>query len=302
MINIIYVFLLMFILLGCKSTTVDLTVKPGKCYQIEYTAKPHYTLQVSQKTVAAINRFNNCDFVEAQTILNTAMPMLANDNMLIAAYHAQMGAYDMMKSSLDRGNYQQVISSSKVWTNFVKIENDPRIIKELYIAYRMLKNDEKTTQLAALAFETTDAAESYFSLWHQKSFPQHYKNKKINVTLALLDLMHEQLQSMNELPSSRYPGDTVNTRLNRTDLSKPFSIYKVAPEAISPGWVILSFSVNKKGRTEDIKVIDVSPVGGFEADAINTLSKWLYLPAESDNGKAIKTENLKVKLEVNTQN
>ncbi|WP_065188752.1 energy transducer TonB [Shewanella woodyi] len=300
MVKTLVIFLLAVALSGCKSTVADLKTKPGRCYQVEYIAKPNYTPSVSQKVVAAINRFNSCDFIEANTILRSTRVFTAFDSMLVASYSAQLGALDMMQVSLQRGNYEQVVSSSEIWANLVKIDNDPRITKELYIAHRMLENKEQTSQLTTLAFETPEAAERYFSQWHQKSFPQLYKEpkSKLNATTSLQGIMHEQLVSKTEISRPRYPGETVNDRLNRSDLSKPFSIYKVAPEAISPGWVLLSFSVNRKGRTEDIKVIDVSPEGGFETDAINTISKWLYLPAESKDGKPIKTEGLKVKLEV----
>jgi hypothetical protein len=208
MIKVLTYCLLGMLLIACKSTVEDVTVKPGTCYKVEYIAKPQYTAEVSKKVVAAINRFNNCDFIEAQTILGSAMPKLANDNYLLASYRAQIGAFGIMKSSLTKGDYQQVISSSQMWTDFVKIDNDPRIIKELYIAYRMLENEEKQQQISALAFKNPDEAESYFAQWHQKKFPQSYQdqNKVKNATLALQELISDAQQSMNDIPRSRHWG------------------------------------------------------------------------------------------------
>ncbi|MEZ9197902.1 energy transducer TonB [Shewanella sp. 10N.286.54.B9] len=292
--------LLAVIFVGCRATEQILTVKAGECYGVEYTVKPQYSPSVSRKIVVAINRLNNCDFVEAQTTLAAAAPQTDKDRYLVASYRAQAGAADMVRRSLHNGNYQQVVDSALLWSNFVKVDNDPLISKELYIAYKMLGNFDKAEHLAVIAFESHAAAELHFTQWHQKQFPERYKQKD-NVDYAKLSrdlLLLETEQSISDSLNFRRRQGVDPVVTTRTDLSVPFSIYRVAPTAVHPGWVVLSYSVNKEGRTEDIEIIDVSPEGAFEADAINTLSKWLYLPAQSESGTLIKTVNLKVRLEV----
>ncbi|MBT3137218.1 energy transducer TonB [Alteromonas sp. ALT199] len=66
-------------------------------------------------------------------------------------------------------------------------------------------------------------------------------------------------------------------------LSYPaIAIDKGAPEtqdsAPTEGWVKLSFEISETGKTENIQVIESSPAGYFDAEAIKALASWKYKP------------------------
>ena len=44
------------------------------------------------------------------------------------------------------------------------------------------------------------------------------------------------------------------------------------------GWVLISYSINQRGGTEDIQVIDSSPKGYFESSAARSMARWKYKP------------------------
>ena len=44
------------------------------------------------------------------------------------------------------------------------------------------------------------------------------------------------------------------------------------------GWVLISYSINQRGGTEDIQVVDSSPKGYFEHSAVSSMSRWKYKP------------------------
>ncbi|GEA06917.1 hypothetical protein KUL42_16780 [Alteromonas sp. KUL42] len=68
------------------------------------------------------------------------------------------------------------------------------------------------------------------------------------------------------------------------------------PKEAPDGWVRMSFDITSSGTTENIKVIDSSPSGIFESEAIKALSKWKYKPKFID-GVAVKQTDLKVQLD-----
>lgn len=70
--------------------------------------------------------------------------------------------------------------------------------------------------------------------------------------------------------------------------SKP----KKAPE----GWVRMSFDITESGATDNIKILDSSPLGKFDNEAIKALSKWKYKPKVVD-GVAVRQTDLKVQLD-----
>ena len=44
------------------------------------------------------------------------------------------------------------------------------------------------------------------------------------------------------------------------------------------GWVEIQFSVNKKGRTEAIQVVDSEPAEMFDRAALDAVRKWRFRP------------------------
>ena len=53
-------------------------------------------------------------------------------------------------------------------------------------------------------------------------------------------------------------------------------IPKVAWENKINGWVLVAFAVNNNGLVEDIRIMDASPRGVFEAHAVSAVEKWRY--------------------------
>ena len=53
-------------------------------------------------------------------------------------------------------------------------------------------------------------------------------------------------------------------------------IPKVAWDNKIDGWVLLSFTVTSEGRVKDIRVLDASPKGVFEENAVLAATKWRY--------------------------
>lgn len=62
------------------------------------------------------------------------------------------------------------------------------------------------------------------------------------------------------------------------------------------GWVRMSFEITEYGIPDNIKVIDSSPPGTFDREAVKALSKWKYKPKVVD-GIAVRQTNLKVQLD-----
>tara|TARA_Y100000034_G_C6569838_1_gene246922 strand:- start:143 stop:475 length:333 start_codon:yes stop_codon:yes gene_type:complete len=62
------------------------------------------------------------------------------------------------------------------------------------------------------------------------------------------------------------------------------------------GWVRMSFEVTETGSTDNIQILDSSPAGKFDSEAIKALSKWKYKPKIVD-GVAVRQTDLKVQLD-----
>ena len=56
------------------------------------------------------------------------------------------------------------------------------------------------------------------------------------------------------------------------------------------GWVLLSYSINKRGGTENIHVVDSSPEGYFENSAVSALARWKFKPQLEDQKRVKETE------------
>lgn len=62
------------------------------------------------------------------------------------------------------------------------------------------------------------------------------------------------------------------------------------------GWVILQFDITALGTVSNIQILDFKPTNIFNKNSIKALRKWKYRP-KTEDGKAVKQKNLKVKLE-----
>jgi protein TonB len=63
------------------------------------------------------------------------------------------------------------------------------------------------------------------------------------------------------------------------------NVPKAAWDQKIDGWVLVTFSVNSSGRIENIRVLDASPKGLFEASVIEALGGWQYDPADWGGGR-----------------
>ncbi len=63
-----------------------------------------------------------------------------------------------------------------------------------------------------------------------------------------------------------------------------------------PGWVKLSFSINRQGEVEDISIIDSEPKIIFDQAAITALQRWKYKP-QLESGKTVKQTGLTVRID-----
>ncbi len=62
------------------------------------------------------------------------------------------------------------------------------------------------------------------------------------------------------------------------------------------GYVILSFTINKIGGVEDVKVLEAKPKRVFDKEAKRALRKWKYKPKVVE-GKALRQPGLTVQLD-----
>jgi TonB family protein len=67
------------------------------------------------------------------------------------------------------------------------------------------------------------------------------------------------------------------------------------------GWVRMSFDITESGTTDNIKILDSSPSGKFDSEAVKALSKWKYKPKVVD-GIAVRQTDLKVQLDFVLEN
>lgn len=64
-------------------------------------------------------------------------------------------------------------------------------------------------------------------------------------------------------------------------------IPKIAWENKINGWVLVSLEVKPSGRTENIQVVDASPRGVFEDEAVAAVNRWLYETSEGENRRLL---------------
>jgi protein TonB len=68
-----------------------------------------------------------------------------------------------------------------------------------------------------------------------------------------------------------------------------------AAEKKIEGWVLLEFTISKKGTVKNARVIDARPKGVFDRSALSAIRKWKYKPKIKD-GVAVQTYGVQVKL------
>ncbi|HEX7030362.1 MAG TPA: energy transducer TonB [Gammaproteobacteria bacterium] len=52
------------------------------------------------------------------------------------------------------------------------------------------------------------------------------------------------------------------------------------------GFVVIEFTINAQGRTEDVTVVDAQPRGAFEREARRAVADWTFQPA-MENGRPV---------------
>lgn len=95
----------------------------------------------------------------------------------------------------------------------------------------------------------------------QKNWVQPTSLDRTNSNEGLDDEMSGQPKSMNKITP-------VSTRM-------PI-IPKVAWDNKVNGWVLLAFTVTSEGRVKDIRILDASPKGVFEENAVRAATDWRY--------------------------
>jgi len=114
---------------------------------------------------------------------------------------------------------------------------------------------------------------------------------KLKLTLSPIQLNVAQLPKLqqNWIQPSSLDTSTSTEGLDGEMTSEPKSMSKITPVGtrmpIIPkvawdnrinGWVLLSFTVSSEGRVKDIRILDASPKGVFEENAVRAASKWRY--------------------------
>jgi TonB family protein len=65
--------------------------------------------------------------------------------------------------------------------------------------------------------------------------------------------------------------------------------------AIRAGWVLIEFDVSEAGAVENARVIEATPRGVFDANAVRAIERWRYRPAIED-GRAVARAGLRVRI------
>ncbi|MBM4382756.1 MAG: energy transducer TonB [Deltaproteobacteria bacterium] len=67
------------------------------------------------------------------------------------------------------------------------------------------------------------------------------------------------------------------------------------PNGRGDGWVLVQFDITKVGSVANARVVDASPRGVFEKNALKAIERWRYRPAVMD-GRAVERRGLRVRL------
>lgn len=64
------------------------------------------------------------------------------------------------------------------------------------------------------------------------------------------------------------------------------NIPEAAWRSKTDGWVLVTFTVNLRGKVENVRVLDSQPPGLFDANVVAAVSDWIYDPADLQGKKA----------------
>jgi protein TonB len=67
------------------------------------------------------------------------------------------------------------------------------------------------------------------------------------------------------------------------------------PNGHGDGWVLVQFDITRVGTVANARVVDASPRGMFEKNALKAIERWRYRPAVMD-GQAVERRGLRVRL------
>ncbi len=98
-------------------------------------------------------------------------------------------------------------------------------------------------------------------------------------------------------PSSAMMRDGDATPIVRIEPKYPV---QAARDGIN-GYVVMRFSIMEDGSVDEVEVIEAEPKRVFDKEAIRALKRWKYSP-KIENGKALKQQGQKVRLDFNLDN
>lgn len=102
--------------------------------------------------------------------------------------------------------------------------------------------------------------------------------------LALVSLMLGSIAACSQRSDSANPPQTA---VNNAPAEQP---------AVVRGYVVMRYSLNGDGHPIEIEVVESSPKGIFEAEAVRVLSRWGYEMAV-DHNQPLNQKDLKVRLD-----
>lgn len=144
---------------------------------------------------------------------------------------------------------------------------------------------------------------TYVSQEISEPLPEQTKLKPIenpsDLKLSWEDVGYEKINvppvqviHVEEIPTIKL---NVNSVLDRDVMlltgSNPIYPYSAERDKIE-GHVIVAMNVNREGRVDDVWVVEASPIGYFEDQALRAAKKFKYQP-RIENGKKVMASNLR---------
>ena len=94
-------------------------------------------------------------------------------------------------------------------------------------------------------------------------------------------------------PRDRQPGFVAGSDVDVQPIVRILPDYP--PNGRGDGWVLVQFDVTKLGTVANARVVDASPRGVFEKNALKAIERWRYRPAVME-GQAVERRGLRVRL------
>jgi protein TonB len=97
------------------------------------------------------------------------------------------------------------------------------------------------------------------------------------------------------------PGDRTrpNFSVGGTNEAEVQPIFRMLPDypanGRGDGWVLVQFDITRVGTVANARVVDASPRGMFEKNALKAIERWRYRPAVH-KGQAVERRGLRVRL------